>query len=230
MNLQDFIKDKKLEIETLYCNFSKQNYGSIVFNTGYIGKENTKACIIFDKNLDITFFDNTISDISNDKISDIFSITKNDLNGVIDHFGKEIIPCIYDCIILGCVYREPNEKLPIWARKDKKEALFNRKGEQLTKFYDEINTWNEIGDGFIFQDQEYSGIMDYFGKELFRLKWTSLKFLTSKILTYKGNFEYGLIDINGKILTEAKYEDIQKIDENIFLAVKQGRMMEILEF
>lgn len=217
MNFQDFIKNKKLEIDTI-CDLNKQNYGAIIFNTGYTGKENTTACIIFDKNLDITFLDNTISQIYADKFSNIFNIRKKDFEGVINYAGKEIIPCIYDSISLAYGYREPNEKIPIWVRKDKKETLFSRKGKQLIKFYDDINIWEEIGDYFIFQDQEYSGIMDYSGNELFRLKWTGLKFLTSNILTYRDNFEYGLIDINGKILAEAKYEDISVISYPLLCA------------
>lgn len=228
MNLKEFIKGKKLELKCLQCNFDVQNYGYALFNSGYVGKKNTNFCVIFDKNLDITFFDNTISDIYGDEYLDIFCISKNKGDGVIDPFGKEIIPCAYDSICLNRVF-ESNDKIPIWARKDKKEMLFDRNGTPLSKFYDEIYYWNDISrEYFAFRGQEYSGVINYSGQELFKLKWVDLEFLTKNILTYKDNFEHGLIDINGKILTEAKYEDFKKLSDNNILAIKPDRSAEII--
>ncbi len=228
MNLKEFIKNKKLEVDTFVCNFDKQNYGYALFNTGYVGRRNTTACVIFDKNLDIVYFDNTITYIYNDDYTDIFNIARGELQGVINSSGQEIIPCIYDSISLCRGYREVNEKTPIWVRKDKKEALFDRNGNQISKLYDDINFWNEISSYYIFRDNEYSGVIDDSGKELFKLKWAILDFLTEKILIYKDNFEFGLIDVNGKILTEAKYEHIKKINDNTFIGIKPDRTAKIL--
>lgn len=173
--------------------------------------------------------DNTITWINDDSYTDIFEIGKDEKWGVIDHLGNEIIPCIYDGINLSRGYHEPNEKTPIGVMNNKKEAFFDRKGNQLTEFYDDIDFWNEASEYFTFCAQDYSGILDYSGKELFRIKLADLKFLTNNVLSYKKDFKYGLINISGKILTEAIYENIRKISDYNFLAIKQNLKVEIID-
>ena len=89
--------------------------------------------------------------------------------------------------------------------------------------------WEETSEYFVFNNKEYSGVLDASGKELFRINLYHLQFLTNNILIYRDNFEYGLIDITGKILTDAKYTSIQKINDNHFLGIEDGFKVEVIE-
>lgn len=229
MNLKEFVKDKKLEVITASGGLGEGKYGYALFCTGFIGRKPTNTCLIFDKNLNITYMDNNISWINDDWYTDIFSIRRNDKYGVIDPFGNEIVPCIYDNVNLSRGYCDSNENTPIWVEKDNKEMFFDRKGNQLTELYDKIFFWDETSEYFIFNNKEYSGVLDSSGKELFRIDLYHLQFLTNNILIYRDNFQYGLIDITGKILTDAKYTSIQKITNNQFLGIEDGFKVEVID-
>lgn len=228
MNLKEFIKGKKLEIKEMYCNFEYQNYGYAVFITDFVKVKERTVCVIFDKNLEITFYDETIDWLSDDEDNrNIFVIRKNELYGVINEVGKEILPCIYNSISLTSHCDMEDTKSPICVSKDNKEALFDITGKQLTSFYDSICGLG-INNLFIFCNSNTYGVVDDTGQELFRSVQYRLNFITSKILSYKDNMKYGLMDISGKILTKAKYDHIRKLNENSFLAISSFKTIEIL--
>ena len=135
-------------------------------------------------NINNNKYNYTIETIKNEDIK-YYVYEVNGLYGVIDKDGNNVIDAKYAKIDI------PNPKKDFFIIKEKDDSknnkIINSKGEQLLTSYEDVSA--------IELDKTISSIP-----------------YEKTVLKYKSKNSYGLIDFNGKKITNADYEDIQKVD------------------
>lgn len=121
-----------------------------------------------------------------------FLLYQNEKMGVIDTKGEIIIKPIYESIQI------PNAQKPIFVCKEPERTIvLNEKAEQILKKYIEIQA---------IEKQSSQAINPYY----------------TTVLIYKENNQYGLIDLEGKVLTKPIYDEIKGFESKNELLVRQG--------
>ena len=135
-------------------------------------------------NINNNKYNYTIETIKNEDIK-YYVYEVNGLYGVIDKDGNNVIDAKYAKIDI------PNPKKDFFIIKEKDDSknnkIINSKGEQLLTSYEDVSA--------IELDKTISSIP-----------------YEKTVLKYRSKNSYGLIDFNGKKITNADYEDIQKVD------------------
>ena len=122
-----------------------------------------------------------------------FVLRQNELYGVIDKKGNTVITPKYDKVII------PNpEKAIFVCYKDENTEVFNQNQEQILKEYNDV--------------------------EPIRFKNISTDLMYEKsVLKYKKEDKYGIINFDGKALTDSIYDEIESLQyKEGELLVKQG--------
>lgn len=124
-----------------------------------------------------------------------YQLNKDGRYGVISAKGDIIIEPIYDSVKI------PNpEKAVFICDKENKTVVLNEKGEEIFKQYEEVSAIS------------INGIVSNLPYE-------------KRVLKYKEDEKYGLIDYNGKVITKAIYEEIKGLEnkESELLVKKDGK-------
>lgn len=233
--VQDLIK-LKTDFE-MVTPINKSGFGTIRFEDIRL-KKNIHICAIFDKKLNITFYDKNVSFISDDSDTNLFVIKKNeDCYGVVDALGNLILPCVYKDITLDTEGdEEPDENTPIHViTKDKQHMLFNRKGQILGEPHQYIESIC-INNMFKFRDEDCCGTLDRNGQVTREFPYCRLKlvFEDEKVkyfIVENKNLSQGLIDLNGKVLIEIKkYRRVNYLGNDKFLVVDLKESSKIVNF
>jgi hypothetical protein len=130
--------------------------------------------------------------------------------GAIDKKGNTIIPLRY-----AGVFYSPEERVFTAWFDDKKEAVFDETGKQITPFkYERVDGFAED-----LADVEINGKRGYInrqGEEVIPLRFDAFedecpclsKFFSEGLALVKLNETYGFVDKNGKLVVPIKYEDV----------------------
>lgn len=124
-----------------------------------------------------------------------YQLNKDGRYGVISAKGDIIIEPIYNSVKI------PNpEKAVFICDKENKTVVLNEKGEEIFKQYEEVSAIS------------INGIVSNLPYE-------------KRVLKYKEDEKYGLIDYNGKVITKAIYEEIKGLEnkESELLVKKDGK-------
>ena len=212
--------------EDLYDTLSgntASGFGYMQFGTNIDGKHQ-HYIIIFDSDLNVTYQevgDSLFIDSCN--YTDIFTITRyigdKAHEGVIDAYGNVIIPCIYESIDLDTKGNDvPDKDTPIWVKTfDKKEILFDRKGNQLSEPHDKIDSCDYNG-LFAFKDKDCSGLLDLKGKVVLKTDYSYCGIVLEHddinrylIVSREKFAKCGILDIKGNIIINPDTNDFYEI-------------------
>lgn len=173
-----------------------------VTKNGQVGVQKNKEQII----------KNSYEQIEFDKNNKLFIVQKDKKYGVISINNTEIIPIIYDYIMIS------GDKIN--AEKDEKIRIYDVNGnEYKVKNITLIATSNEKY--FITIDENGKfGVADKEGINILDNKYQYIEYAFGNYFIAKDNNKTGIIDINGKIKINFEYDVIQKIkNTNILQAI-----------
>lgn len=149
---------------------------------------------------------NLITNIEYDKCSSFREgraiVSKSGLYGCIDNTKKIIIPIFYNNI--GNYHNGM-----IWVKKNNKIAFFDKDGKNITGvIYDSVGNFTEYGITLVVQDGK-KGRINKKGDIVIPIKYEEISIIKDDRMWVKKNGNYGLVDIHGKIIAQAIYDDLQ---------------------
>ena len=127
----------------------------------------------------LNYLKNRNSEVSNQLEYNYFVLFQNEKMGVIDRNGNSIIEPKYDNIIIP----NPDKDVFLCVNEEKKEYL-NKDGNKLFELFEEVNI---IGINGMVLEVPYE----------------------KKVLMFKQNNKFGLIDYFGNIVVQAEYDEIE---------------------
>ncbi len=144
-------------------------------------------------------------------------VCKNNKLGVIDKYGKEIVPLKYDFhLTLG--YK--NGFLII--KKDEKYGIIDKKGKEIVPCtYDRIEDFSE-GMAEVQRDDKY-GFIDEGGKEVIPCSYQSVLSFSEGLACVGKNEKYGFIDKDGKIVIDFIFDSPGYFSEGLACMEKDGK-------
>jgi hypothetical protein len=143
-----------------------------------------------------------VTEESNINYSDVLIYSKNNLYGLVDYKGKEIIKPIYDSIS-----NAKKDNLFI-VEQGGKYGIINEKGKILIKpIYKSINTYSE-DKAIVINDNAKYGVIDKNGKIIIKPKYTFISDYINGTAIVAINGKYGVIDDEGKTIVKIQYEKI----------------------
>ena len=234
MQLAQYLNEKRYNdfeiIETT------PNYGYVRFELMDNGEIHHDHIIFDNKTLEVTYATSEIFFMSCDSYRDLFEYKKDDLCGIIDAFGNEILPCIYSSINLDTDgASEPDEDTLILAtEQDKKSTLFDKNGKAVSKTYDFIDYCDYSGLFSIRQDNKY-GIIDKSGTEIIKPKYNKLSFAFNcdepiKYLMAGYDWEKkGVIDLKENVLIPFEYHTIRYLGNDTFFLITNDDKFETIK-
>lgn len=137
-----------------------------------------------------------------------FVVTKGGKKGVVDLSQKEIIPTKYDKVFRFNERSSEGFSLYVIEEEGKKYTFYN--GVKSTEFFDRISLQSRTNpsEAIVFQLGKV-GIYDYFKNEfIIQPKYEALRGLRPSLFYAKKEGKYGLINSDGKILLQFKYDII----------------------
>lgn len=159
---------------------------------------------------------NEYTDLSFDINNHLLIAQKDKIYGVVNLEGKNIIPIDYDNIIIGGKY--------IDAQKGEDILIFNAKGENIST---EIISYNKVNDDYaiIIDKNNNYNIVDNKDNKKLRENYTYIENVKDNYFIVTQNGKAGIIDGEGKIVIELKYDAIQKIEStNVLQAIQENRI------
>lgn len=109
----------------------------------------------------------------------------------------------------------------------KGECLINKKGEKISDYYRKIYNYSE---GLIYakkDDDKKSVFMDAYGKVKFRIKCDHAAAFSDGLARFSVNNRWGFVDLNGKIVIEAKYFNAHDFEDGtapVALGINYGNV------
>ena len=158
---------------------------------------------------------NEYTDLSFDVNNHLLIAQKDKIYGVVNLDGKNIIPIDYDNIIIGGKY--------IDAQKGEELLIFNAKGEKIDT---DIISYNKVNDNYaiIIDKNNNYNIVDNKDNKKLRENYTYIENVKDNYFIVTKNGKAGIIDGEGKLIIELKYDAIQKIEgTNVLQAIEENR-------
>lgn len=193
-----------------------EKYTSIAINENkerqFDEYENVESIQNISKSGNISYFENTLK-VSNDGKF-----------GLINFYGKELLPCEYDSI-------EPIKYLrnSLVTSKNGKKGLVDSSGNMIIE--NKYNTIEALTDkyenGYIVQDENgLFGLINYNKKQILECKYKEIKHVAgSDLYVVVGeNDKLQVIDSDGEVLIEDKFEDVLSIDNENIVIKKDGKL------
>lgn len=147
---------------------------------------------------------NEYTEIEFDSNNNLLIVQKDQANGVVDLEGNNIVPIDYESIIIGGKY--------INAQKGENIVVFDSQGNNLET---DIVSYNKVNDNYsiiIDGDNNYN-IIDNSGNKKLKENYTYIEYINNDYFIVTKEGKTGIIDANGKVIVDLKYNAIQKIDE-----------------
>jgi hypothetical protein len=147
---------------------------------------------------------------------DLFLVGKEGYKfGLIDEKGREVLRTEFDEVV-------PYDDL-ILARKGDKWGIFDLKGKTLLPIkYDWISFEDlEEGREFVRIKENYeAGLVDRKGNTVISPKYDDIRMVVGDKVVVQVGAYIGIVDINGREILPAEYEDFSVFNENLFLMSK----------
>lgn len=180
------------------------------------------------ENNDVLVSDSSIAknyDYFYDIFGDFNRVGKDNKYGIVDNTGKEIVPCIYDWILVNESYytetdwMQPNNSELFIVQKDEKWGFVNREGIEIVPcIYDCVES---IDEGFIIEKDGQYGFLSKSGKKTQNM-YDDRIFFFNETAVVKKNEKYGIINKDGEEIFDCSYESIG-ISTNAFVLSKNGK-------
>lgn len=129
------------------------------------------------------------------------AIVKSSKFGLIDEFGKEILPCEYDSIT--SVMKDVR-----FAKRNKKYCVVNKDGEAITECIYADYAHQEFYNFIPVKLNGKWGFLNYEGKEAIQFKFDELSDIQDSDFVAKYNGQFGVSDYSGKELVPFEYDEI----------------------
>lgn len=181
---------------------SKEDVYLLEFQNGKAGVFKNKECII----------KNIYEDIEYNYTNQLFLVTKNSKQGVVDLTGKYILPLEYDSILFS--------GKNINTKKGEQTIIYNKNGEeqQNKEYTDIISTENE--NYFITIDNEEKfGVIDKQGQVIIKNDYQYIEYAFDNYFIVTKNNKVGLLSNTEEEKIKIAYNVIQKIPNNNILQV-----------
>ncbi len=170
--------------------------------------------------------------------------------GLLNHFGREIIPAQYDDIkildsllfavldvsdwtvinIQGkVILKNGYEQIHIWKgefigfQKNRKWGLADTNGKILsTPKYDEIELFED--DFFKTRIGEKQGLLSINGNEILKPESDEIKIYNSNLFFFQKNKKWGAVDQNGKLLIRPSFQSFFNLSDNFIKLISNSRV------
>ncbi len=186
------IIDKEEKIKKVFS--SKYDYLSFNNNIGIALLNNKYGLVDINGNQITSFEYDNIQEFKDG----LAIVTKDNLTGVINEQGNIVIPIIYQDISSF----EGNVAI---ASIEGKDFLINKDGKVLTNNYDEIKYIDNV---YKVKFQNQYGLIDQGGKEIVKVKYSSLSKMDKYLWRFRTEKRYGLVNIQGNEIVPPIYEEI----------------------
>lgn len=172
-----------------------------------IVSKNGQYGVVRNKNIEINF---AYQSIGYNKDANLYAVQRSGQYGVIDLANRIIVPIEYKSISFNGTY--------ILAKSYTEEFYFNTKGDKVDEKYTEmIDVKNTNSYVTINKDNLY-GIADKNGNETVKNEYLYIEYAFDKyFIAYKERKGLGVIDNNGNVYIDFKYDVLSKIGEKDLL-------------
>ena len=147
-------------------------------------------------------------------------VIRDGKSGMIDIYGNIVADFIYD----EMRYLTDAKKGVVRMIKDGLHGVLDLNGNEIVPFiYDYCSVETEYLQNYYISatKDEKEALYDMKGNELFSLKYKNAKYKSGYIMVSDGCRKYGVLDLQGRILTPFEYYEFSKIDnERGFLAMR----------
>ena len=159
-----------------------------------------------------------------------YFVGKGEKNGILAHNGREIVPCLYDKISSY----DP-KKGYFKAQKGEKWAVIDTLGREILPFEYETLAQNSVGGLWVAMKNKHCGIIrESDKKQLIPFEYEGLQiemgdFLDDTLLIFQQNCLYGLMQLNGKIIAEAQYLFIRRLEKSALFVLCENKQYHLLD-
>lgn len=193
------------------------------------------GCVFLDKNynqLSQIIYDEDTPSLAFDFISDgdAIIVKRNGRYGYVDSNGKEIIKAEYDFVDkfdLGVAVVQSNERF----------YLINRSNQRIAPTYQELSRGADGVDFFIAKQNGKYGAITRANNIIIPFAYDDLKFVWSGgfdaekmdfyfvdgVVAYRMNDLWGLMDVDGKIISEPQYQVVHNYQDGVIAVKKNGK-------
>ena len=196
----------KVILDTEYTSISR--ILDIVSNDIYlIASKNGQYGVIKNKNIKINF---AYQSIGYNKDSNLYAVQRSSQYGVIDIDEKVIVPIVYKSIGFNGIY--------INAKSFTEDEYFNLKGEKVENSYIAMTEIDELDSFIAINKDNFYGIINKDGKETTKSEYLYIEHVfDGYFVAYKEGQGLGVIDKNGKVYIDFKYDVLSKIGDKKLL-------------
>lgn len=192
-------KNGKIILDTLYNEINRitelegKDVYLIVSNNGRYGLIKNGKEVLKSEYTEIEY------DINNS----LLIVQKDNAQGVVDLKGNNIVPLDYDSIIIGGKY--------INAQKGQDIVIFDAEGNNVNT---NIVSYNKVNDNYsiVIDEENNYNIIDNSGNKKLKENYAYIEYLNNNYFIVTKDSKTGVIDSEGHVLVDLKYNAIQKID------------------